>query len=713
MMFGLDSGMPLRVSALFLLPLYLPLSAVASEGTRVPPAAARAGLHYVVAGDEKGSWPGILESIGWLPADGSAAAVGGGHTGTQPLIVIPSGMPAAASTWRPRIEQGAVVIGEGASELAESLGISPGEGRVVVRSLRDVHDEKLEIIWERAVELPAFRVPASARVFTRERWREAPLVAGVRLGKGAFLWLATPPGEKGHERYPYLLQAVTALGVRPPFAGRGLWAFFDSSYQLRTDPEYLAARWRESGIAGLHVAAWHFYDSDPARDEYLRKLIEACHKRAILVYAWLEYPHVSEKFWNDHPEWREKTAVGQDAHLDWRKLMNLTNPDCAAAVKLGTHALVARFDWDGVNLAELYFESLEGIDNLARFTPFNADVRAEFQSRYGADPLDVAHMTGHELRPQLFDFRAQLAQRLQEEWLAEMNFLRRAKPHLDIVLTHVDDRFDTRMRTLIGAESARILPLLEKQDFTFLIEDPATIWHLGPQRYPQIAARYADATPRQDKLAIDINVVERYQDVYPTKQQTGVELFQLVHLAGQAFPRVALYFENSIRRPDLPLLAASAARVSRAAEVSGKLVVDSPHGTGLAWEGAALVNGKLWPITDGKFVWLPPGPAVVEPAPDSQVMRVLDFNGGLRSAGHRKGSVEIAYHSAHRAIAVLDRKPAAVELDGAPYPVEWLEDGNRFVILLPRGQHIAEFLSAPPPTKPAPGLTPRAAIELR
>ena len=38
-------------------------------------------------------------------------------------------------------------------------------------------------------------------------------------------------------------------------------------------------------------------------------------------------------------------------------------------------------------------------------------------------------------------------------------------------------------------------------------------------------------TPRSDKLAIDINVVERYQDVYPTKQQTGTELFQLVHLA--------------------------------------------------------------------------------------------------------------------------------------------------------------------------------------
>ena len=41
----------------------------------------------------------------------------------------------------------------------------------------------------------------------------------------------------------------------------------------------------------------------------------ACHRNAILVYAWFELPHVSEKFWEQHPEWREKTALGQDAQV--------------------------------------------------------------------------------------------------------------------------------------------------------------------------------------------------------------------------------------------------------------------------------------------------------------------------------------------------------------------------------------------------------------
>ena len=51
---------------------------------------------------------------------------------------------------------------------------------------------------------------------------------------------------------------------------------------------------------------------------------------------------------------------------------------------------MGRFDWDGVNLAELYFESLEGHDNPARFTPMNDDVRAEFQADVaGFDPLEL------------------------------------------------------------------------------------------------------------------------------------------------------------------------------------------------------------------------------------------------------------------------------------------------------------------------------------
>ena len=47
--------------------------------------------------------------------------------------------------------------------------------------------------------------------------------------------LGNPPGERGHERFPYLLNALADLGLAPPFRSNRLWAFFDSAYRARVD----------------------------------------------------------------------------------------------------------------------------------------------------------------------------------------------------------------------------------------------------------------------------------------------------------------------------------------------------------------------------------------------------------------------------------------------------------------------------------------------
>jgi hypothetical protein len=631
---------------------------------------------YLIAGDEPGAWPEILASISLV--EGSEGAK---------LIVIPAGATAPPETWVPRLEQGALLVLEGESPLAEALGFRRTGKKAPVQSVIDPRRPELRIIWESALDLPSFTIPPDAVLFSKERWKGTPLMAGVRRGSGAALWLAASPGRQGHERFPYLLQALAELGLKPPLKGNRLWAFFDSAYRARVDPDYFAARWRRSGVAALHVAAWHYFDPDPQRDEYLRNLIEACHRQAILVYAWFEFPHVSEQFWKSHPEWREKTALLQDAHLDWRKLMNLENRDCFRAAGSGLHALMDRFDWDGINLAELYFESLEGVDNPARFTPMNDDVRAAFRAEAGFDPIEIFRGRKDGTAAYL-DFRARLAAKMQGEWLDEVRAVRRRKPHLEAVLTHVDDRFDTRMRELIGADAARLLPLLERHDFTFLVEDPATIWHLGPQRYPRIAEKYAALTPHSGKLAIDINVVERYQDVYPTKQQTGVELFQLVHVAAKAFPRVALYFENSILKQDLDLLPAATATVDRLEQAGSRLVVESRHGVGVPWSGAAKVNGMIWPVSDGETLWLAPGLSAIEPALAEPSMRILYFNGGLKTASAMERGIEVSYESSARAMAMLDRRPGKLEIDGFEEKPRLLESAGGWVLLLPRGQHV-------------------------
>jgi hypothetical protein len=654
------------------------------------------GLPYFSA--PPGPWPGILSSIG-LQAPPPAAAAG--------IMRITVGLPGTPSSpdWPARVEAGALVIVEGASPLAETFGFRPGPTNVHAGSLRDIHQPGLSIVWENAIDLPVFSLPPKAVVFTRDRWTGAPLAAGLRRGRGGVLWVAVSPGEHGYERFPYLLDALSDLGLEPPFRSSRLWAFFDSAYRSRVDLDYFAARWRKSGIAALHVAAWHFFEPNAEGDAYLKRLIEACHREGIQVYAWLELPHVSDKFWAAHPEWREKTGVLQDAELDWRKLMNLANRDCFRAVSAGVRQLLSRFDWDGVNLAELYFESLHGVDDPSRFTPMNLDVRAQFELKNGWDPLEIfrARKDDAAARQSFLDFRAALAARIEEEWIGEMEKVRDpkaagSKPDLDLVLTHVDDRFDPKMRDALGADATRVLPLLDKHDFTFLVEDPATVWNLGPQRYETIAERYRSLTGHAGRLGIDVNIVSRYQNVYPTRQQTGTELFQIVHQAARSFPRVALYFESSLALPDLKLLPAAASAVTRIEQNGPQVTLDSMTAVGLPWKGPARVDGEAWPLADDDTIWLPAGLHTVEPDAATNAPRILRLNAEVRSARVTSpAAIEVTYDSGARALAVLDRPAQSVKLDGVSYPIH--EAAGSLTLFLPRGHHVVaiECAGAKPP----------------
>jgi hypothetical protein len=560
----------------------------------------------------------------------------------------------SATAWTRVLDSVNLTSAEATWLTGAAAGVSAGAESITVRRIVDARRPQLDIYWETPAVVPRYELPHDARVFARERWSGAPVLAGWVRDGHPILWTATALGDRGYERYPYLVQALADLGVRAPAQSRRLWAFFDSSYRLRADLPLLARRWRSAGIAAIHVAAWHYHEPDATRDEWLRRLIAVSHQHAIQVYAWLELPHVSEQFWQDNPGCREKTALLADAHLDWRKLVNLRNAACSAKVAKGVRGLLGRFDWDGVNLGELYFESLEGAAGPARFTPMNDDVRREFQALSGTDPrsLFTSAQPDAKLLRQFLDYRAGLTHQMQAHWLSIV----RERPELDVVLTHVDDRFDTSMRDALGADVAATLPLLGQQDFTFLVEDPATVWHLGPQRYPEIARRYealaeqlqpGGAPPWKSRLGVDINIVERYQDVYPTKQQTGGELFQLVHLASRAFARVALYFENSILAPDLPWLAAASGALDYRQQSGAKLTVETARETWVRFSGPVKLDGEAWPVTDGEFVLVPAGRHQLEPG-EELPLRVVDLNATLERASLKDGRIALTYTSRAR-----------------------------------------------------------------
>ena len=147
--------------------------------------------------------------------------------------------------------------------------------------------------------------------------------------------------------------------------------------------------------------------------------------------------------------------------------------------------------------------------------------------------------------------------------------------------------------------------------------------------------------------------------------------------------------ENSILPPDLPLLSAAGAVVPRVAQAEGKLAIESSRGIGVRWNGAAEVDGKPWPVGDGSLIWLPAGAHTIEPSASATPTRILDFNGEIYFAQVLSASqIEVSYHSGARALALLERKPVRLILDGSETTPEFLPARGHYSLVLPRGQHL-------------------------
>jgi hypothetical protein len=673
------------------LPLLLALLCASAGAT------SRAQWSYAVTCESPG-WRAVFSTFGLAELPWHA----GGALPEADILVVCGGATVTREEHQAWQRDGRVTVLEGESSLAASFGFAASTGgtgaapeTVSVRNVKDLRAEELLIVWQKALPIRRTNLPRPARVLMEDRWSGAPLAAVLPVSQGNVFWLATGPGDSGYERFPLLANALAEAGFEAPLRTRTLWAFFDSAYRQRVDLDYLTARWERFGIAGLHISAWQHWEPAPEKDAWLRRLIEACHRRGILVYAWLEFPHVSERFWEQHPECREKTALGQDAQLDWRKLINLSDAACSAEIEKAAAGLLRRFSWDGVNLAEIYYESLEGAANPARFTPMNATIRESFQQEAGFDPaalFDSASPLHQSRNPaglqRFLAWRRQRIAALHEQWLGFVASVQTELRDLHVVVTQIDDRFDASVRDSLGADSNALLPLMHKHPFTFLVEDPATIWHLGPSRYTEIARAYAQATPYPERLAVDINIFPRYQEVYPTKRQTGIELYRLVHAAARAFPRVALYFEHVLAQEDLPFLAASAAPAVQAVREGEQLRVNSAEAVGVRWRGPVRVNGRPWAAKDEDTVWLPRGQHTLEPGGEDPAVVLRHLSAELKHIHSAGRLLEFHYRSDTRAIATFDEPPARLWIDGTQIAAPVYEATRGYYLLLPPGEHL-------------------------
>jgi hypothetical protein len=106
------------------------------------------------------------------------------------------------------------------------------------------------------------------------------------------------------------------------------------------------------------------------------------------------------------------------------------------------------------------------------------------------------------------------------------------------------------------------------------------------------------------------------------------------------------------------------------------------------------VDGKPWPLADDSTVWLPAGVHTIEPA-SAQGDRILDFNGEAQTAEILAGGeLLLGYSSASRAIAILEKRPTRIEVDGVA-AADVLASGANWALMLPRGKHTVKISSTP------------------
>jgi len=608
------------------------------------------------------------------------------------------------------LQNGLNLILEKNSQFSQNIGIIPTEETFVTDQIIDEYFPQVNINWKKPDTLRAFDLDIEYVTYFSDVKSEMPVVIGGEYGTGKYLYFSTffdPATEKGYGRFPYFIDLLKRqFNLVPTVRRNTVEIYFEPGDREDISIEDLIKIWRNNGVRRIYVSAWHYYL------EYTydyQRLIELAHQNAMLVYAWTELPHVSEKFWLEHPEWREKTATGRDARVDWRSNMALDIPECKQAVFDELRKILTSFDWDGINFAELYYESPKGYEQPENFTPLNDYMRNLFREEYGFDPLSLFNPNtpyywkrNSTAVSKFFDFRQDHIVKLHDEFL---HFLTQLKEQNDydweIIVTTVDNIFSPEVGKGTGVNTIRILELADKYPFTVQIEDPLPLWALGPDRYTKLLDVYSSVKEKYPFI-LDINVVP-IRDMKitqaPTVQPTGLELYSLAKAAGSEQTRVALYSEASLYEVDFPIIPYVMAIDAKEKITDEGWEINTPYTVNTLLDYNAhkdvTVNGELWPAYYRGRVILPPGRHLIQPVSRTSRFikrfksntRLVDISGELLSAKIISRGIEIKYQSLVPNIIILSEEPTEIILDDESFNTQVTRGELGYAVRFPAGQH--------------------------
>jgi hypothetical protein len=527
------------------------------------------------------------------------------------------------------------------------------------------------VTWPAAFDVWPLKQTSRVRGFTPLAWNANGVVmARARLGRGTVLAVAIDPfqnGQQGHELFPTLgVEAARTLGTPPGPRRYAAELYFDPGTMSLT-PEQVAARFADA--RAIYVAGWNYGFLDRSFDYPYARLIDALHARGVRVYAWLEPPEVNLALWTQHPECRERTRAGKDAVVDWRSLIALEDPSCFDLAWSVWRGLLQDYDWDGVNVAELYFEA--GNIDPNRMTPFHPSALAAF----GHDPL--ADMQG------FLDWRTREVTQLNRQLVSRIRAL---EPNLDIELTVIDDELDPDLGRNVGSDVKSLAAVARDYGASLQVEDPFTTWTQGPNRYAQLVPKVTPLMPPQ-RAFFDINVVPRYNG-RPTAQMTGVELSLSAMKAAQASGRVAIYSTATLTDSNLAglpfALAGAASTGDSTVSAPWSVVVVSPR----RGYGRLLLDGRRWPAAAGRAI-IPAGSHTVQWLRGTDGFAALErLQGELKDESSTASSLRVVYSADATAWSGVNRRPTSLAVDGAPSALVAVPNpAGGYTVRLPRGTH--------------------------
>ncbi len=610
---------------------------------------------------------------------------------------------------------GGNVILDSKTDIAEEFGIKFASTRIRVRRVRDKLFPEEEITWRYAELVNKFDTDNLDKIFCADEATEAPMVIGKRYEKGKILYINSrfdPYSQQGYSNYPYFIEYIQRyFQLRPIVRREQLEVFFDPGYRHLYSVENLVRSWVANGIRIIHVSGWHEY---PKYTYDYARLIRLAHANGILVCAWLEPPQVSQMFWAKHPEWREKNIFGDDARPAWRYPVALTDTQCVKEVTKEYRSFLESYDWDGVNLAELYFESGRGFEEPKLFTPAHPSARMELKRKFGVDlkaafdSLSPSYWkTDNIVKEAIVNYRVQKLKSVYEIFLHTFDTIAKTKPGFQIIVTAIDNFGSPELREQLGIDMHSILDLQKQFGFTLQVEDPQSKWSTNPRRYIEIGKYYSQFVDTS-KLMLDLNILSFRNKgsiiPFPTLIQTGTESFQLIRAASLGAPRLTIYSESSVNPQDLSLFSCALASEIHYRFTESGMTINAPYSFVLRLPKDITeinIDGTpLPPFRDNRYM-IPAGDHSIILAPQTASKfsahelqtRIMSSSGTINSVSYGLRDVTIEYESDARMLISLSNMPTTVTVDGRSMDFSVMKGNDCYSIFLPHGIHKANIIT--------------------